>query len=74
MNTCQTSIKTDTVYYYSVAEAPMLGLRDKHEITTLVPSELKKRGYSSQVDKYWPLEYVSYDETTETIIASYWPK
>ena len=42
MNTCQTSIKP--IYYCSVVVAHILGPHDKHEITTLVSSELTKRG------------------------------
>ena len=38
MNTCQTSVKTDILF--SVAVAHVLGLSDRHKITTLVPSEL----------------------------------
>ena len=38
MNTCQTSIKTDILL--SVAVIHILGLSDRHKITTLVPSEL----------------------------------
>ena len=38
MNICQTSIKADILF--SVAVAHILGLSDRHKITTLVPSEL----------------------------------
>ena len=55
MNTCQTSIKP--VYYYSVAEAHILGLPDKHEITTVVPSELTKRVKVKRTDAGLPKMY-----------------
>ena len=38
MNTCQTSIKTDILFSAAVTHIP--GLSDRHEITTLVPTEL----------------------------------
>ena len=40
MNTYQTSIKP--VYYYSVTIDHILSISDKHERTTVVPTELKK--------------------------------
>ena len=40
MNTCQTSIKP--VYCYNVAVDHVLSLPDKHESTTVVPTELNK--------------------------------
>ena len=39
MNTCQTSIKSP-IYYYSIAEAHILGPTRPHEIPTVIPSEL----------------------------------
>ena len=45
MNTSHTSIKTDISY--SVAVTHILGQQDRHEITTLIPSELVKGGKSS---------------------------
>ena len=38
MNTCQTSIKTDILFSAAVTHIP--GLSDRHDITTLVPTEL----------------------------------
>ena len=42
MNTCQTSIKTDVLFSAAVAYIP--GLSDRHEITTLVPTQLNYEG------------------------------
>ena len=42
MNTCQTSIKTDILFSAAVTYIP--GLSDRHEITTLVPTELNYEG------------------------------
>ena len=39
MNTRQTRIKTDILFSAAVTHIP--GLSDRHEITTLVPNELK---------------------------------
>ena len=38
MNTCQTSIKTDILFSAAVTHIP--GLSDRHNIPTLVPTEL----------------------------------
>ena len=38
MNTCQTIIKTNI--FFSAAVTHILGLSDRHKITTLVPTEL----------------------------------
>ena len=41
MKTCQTNIKRP-IYYYSIAEAHILGPTRPHEIPTVIPSELTK--------------------------------
>ena len=66
MNTCQKSIKNSILSMYL---HPRHGRR--YENTTVVPSVLKLRR-ESQAEKHWPPKYVSYDETTETVIAPYW--
>ena len=70
MNTCQTSVKIG-ILLLCLGSPHLESLPDKHDSTTVVPSELNKRG-ESQADKHWPPKYISYNETTETTMASYW--
>ena len=69
MDTCQTSITTGILLKCRCSP---------HLKSTRKPREhhsgshvTKQRG-ESQAGKHWPPLYVSYDESTETIIASYW--
>ena len=58
------------MYYFSVAVAHILGLPDKHEITTLVPSELIKVGKLSGQTQISQTRIV--DPDYGNYHASYW--
>ena len=49
MNTCQTSIKTDILFSAVVTHIP--GLSDRHNIPTLVPTELNEVGKVRQTQQ-----------------------
>ena len=59
----QAKIKTSVLMYLDRNH------EQRYEIPQWFPSNSKNGG--SQADKHWPPKHVSYDESTETIIASY---
>ena len=70
MNTCQASIKTGILLIY--LGNPHHGYQGHENTTQWFTTELNKGG--SQADEHLPPKYVSYNVTTETIIAFYWLK
>ena len=68
MNTCQTSIKTDI--FFSVAVAHILGLSNRHKITTLVPSGLTLVGDRQTKQRISQIRIV--DRLLKLLNESYW--
>ena len=70
MNTCQTSIKP--VCYRFTSVILILGTKGTVHHNSGSATELNEGAKVKRTNK--PSKYVSYNETTETIIASYWLK
>ena len=68
MNTCQTSIKTSVLLMYLGNLHPRY---ERHETPHWFHYRTEQKG-ESQAGNHWPPKYISYNETTETIIAFYW--
>ena len=64
------------LYYYRVAVDHILSLQDTHESTTVVHNRTKElrnepKG-ARQAEEHWLSKYMSYNETTKTIMPPYW--
>ena len=68
MNTSQMNIKTSIVLMYFGNPHPGYQI---HETPQWFHYRIEQKG-QNQADKHWLPKYISYNETTETIIASYW--